>query len=118
MRFFRESCRFLCLPLAMLMFLVSAPLFGAQAALIGSDQVQNRSSLGLTGIGTFHIAIDNDIKPGQDVQVRVTNKEGGDVECAKAKRGVMNSICSTGRPLECSSELVGVELRLARFFAK
>ena len=39
MRFFRESCRFLCLPLAVLMFLVSAPLFGAQAALIGSDQV-------------------------------------------------------------------------------
>ena len=39
MRFFRESCRFLCLPLAVLMFVVSAPLFGAQAALIGSDQV-------------------------------------------------------------------------------
>jgi hypothetical protein len=39
MRFFRESCRFLCMPLAVLMFVVSAPLFGAQAALIGSDQV-------------------------------------------------------------------------------
>jgi hypothetical protein len=39
MRFFRESCRFLCVPLAALMFLVSAPWFSAQAALIGSDQV-------------------------------------------------------------------------------
>jgi aconitate hydratase len=34
----------------------------------------------LTGLGTFHIDIGNDIKPGQDVKVRVTNKEGGDVE--------------------------------------
>jgi aconitate hydratase len=41
---------------------------------------QNRSSLGLTGIGTFEITIGNDIKPGQDVKVRVTNKEGADVE--------------------------------------
>jgi hypothetical protein len=39
MRFFRESCRFLCVPLAALMFLASAPWFSAQAALIGSDQV-------------------------------------------------------------------------------
>src|SRR5688572_26886789 len=41
---------------------------------------QNRSSLGLTGIGTFEIEIGDDLKPLQDVKVRVTNKEGGDVE--------------------------------------
>jgi aconitate hydratase len=41
---------------------------------------QNRSSLGLTGIGTFEIEIGDDLKPMQDVKVRVTNKEGGDVE--------------------------------------
>jgi aconitate hydratase len=41
---------------------------------------QNRSSLGLTGLGTFEISIDQDIKPGQDVKVRVMNKEGADVE--------------------------------------
>jgi hypothetical protein len=39
MRFFRESCRFLCLPLAALMLLVSAPYVTAQAALVTSDQV-------------------------------------------------------------------------------
>lgn len=39
MRFFRESCRFLCLPLAALMLLVSAPLSTVQAALVGTDQV-------------------------------------------------------------------------------
>ena len=39
MRFFRESCRFLCMPLAALMLLVSAPLFTVQAALVTSDQV-------------------------------------------------------------------------------
>jgi hypothetical protein len=39
MRFFRESCRFLCMPLAALMLVVSAPLFTVQAALVTSDQV-------------------------------------------------------------------------------
>jgi hypothetical protein len=39
MRFFRESCRFLCVPLAALMLVVSAPLFTVQAALVTSDQV-------------------------------------------------------------------------------
>ncbi len=39
MRFFRESCRFLCLPLAVLMVLVSAPLFTVKAALITTDQI-------------------------------------------------------------------------------
>jgi hypothetical protein len=40
MRFFRESCRFLCLPLAALMLLVSAPWSTTvQAALVTTDQV-------------------------------------------------------------------------------
>lgn len=39
MRFFRESCRFLCLPLAALMLLVSAPLSTVKAALVTTDQV-------------------------------------------------------------------------------
>jgi aconitate hydratase len=41
---------------------------------------QNRSSLGLTGLGTFEIEIGNDLSPGQDVKVRVTNREGDPVE--------------------------------------
>jgi ABC-type multidrug transport system fused ATPase/permease subunit len=41
---------------------------------------QNRSSLGLTGIGAFEIFIDESLKPGQDVRVRVTNREGDPVE--------------------------------------
>jgi uncharacterized protein DUF6627 len=39
MRFFRESCRFLCLPLAALMILVSAPLTAVHAALVTTDEV-------------------------------------------------------------------------------
>jgi aconitate hydratase len=41
---------------------------------------QSRSSLGLTGVGTFEIFIDNDLQPGQDVRVKVTNREGDPVE--------------------------------------
>jgi aconitate hydratase len=41
---------------------------------------QTRSSLGLTGIGTFDIDVNDDLKPGQDVKVRVTNREGDPVE--------------------------------------
>jgi len=41
---------------------------------------QNRSSLGLTGTGTFEILIDDNLKPMQDVTVRVTNREGGPIE--------------------------------------
>ena len=37
---------------------------------------QNRSSLGLTGLGTFAIQIDDGLKPNQDVKVRVTSREG------------------------------------------
>jgi len=40
MRFFRESCRFLCLPLAALMLVVSAPWSTTvQAALVTTEQV-------------------------------------------------------------------------------
>jgi len=40
MRFFRESCRFLCLPLAALILVVSAPWSTTvQAALVTTDQV-------------------------------------------------------------------------------
>ena len=40
MRFFRESCRFLCLPLTALMLVVSAPWSTTvQAALVTTDQV-------------------------------------------------------------------------------
>jgi aconitate hydratase len=41
---------------------------------------QNRSSLGLTGTGTFEILIDDQLKPMQDVTVRVTNREGDPIE--------------------------------------
>jgi aconitate hydratase len=41
---------------------------------------QNRSSLGLTGMGTFDIEIPADLKPLQDIKVRVVTKEGGPVE--------------------------------------
>ena len=41
---------------------------------------QNRSSLGLTGLGTFEIEIGEDLKPLQDVNIRVTNREGDPVE--------------------------------------
>ncbi|MGH6893853.1 MAG: PA2779 family protein [Dongiaceae bacterium] len=39
MRFFRESCRLLCLPLAVLMVLVSAPLSSVKAAMVTTEQV-------------------------------------------------------------------------------
>ena len=41
---------------------------------------QSRSTLGLTGIGTYDIEISESLKPGQDVKVRVTNREGPPVE--------------------------------------
>ncbi|HXV25711.1 MAG TPA: PA2779 family protein [Alphaproteobacteria bacterium] len=45
MRFFRESCRFLCLPLAALMLLVSMPWsISAHAALVTTDQVVSDSA--------------------------------------------------------------------------
>ncbi len=45
MRFFRESCRFLCRPLAVLVLLVSMPWsISAQAALVTTDQVVTSSA--------------------------------------------------------------------------
>jgi aconitate hydratase len=41
---------------------------------------QTRASLGLTGVGTFDIQVGDDLKPLQDVTVRVTNREGEPVE--------------------------------------
>ncbi|MDP9172804.1 MAG: aconitate hydratase AcnA [Planctomycetota bacterium] len=41
---------------------------------------QNRSTLGLTGSGTFDILVDNGVKPKQDIVVRYTSKEGPSVE--------------------------------------
>jgi aconitate hydratase len=37
---------------------------------------QSRTSLGLTGTGTFEILVGDDLKPLQEVTVRVTNREG------------------------------------------
>ncbi len=41
---------------------------------------QNRSSLGLTGLGTWEIFVDNNLKPGQDARVRVTYTDQDPVE--------------------------------------
>ncbi|MGH7214200.1 MAG: aconitate hydratase AcnA [Tepidisphaeraceae bacterium] len=41
---------------------------------------QSRSSLGLTGLGTFEFEFGDNLEPGQDLKVRVTNREGEPVE--------------------------------------
>jgi aconitate hydratase len=41
---------------------------------------QNRSTLGLTGTGTFTIAVPPDLKPGQDIYVTSTSQDGPPVE--------------------------------------
>jgi aconitate hydratase len=41
---------------------------------------QNRSTLGLTGLGAFEILVDDGLQPMQDVKVRVTNREGEPIE--------------------------------------
>jgi len=53
---------------------------------------QNRSSLGLTGTGTFEIQIDDTLKPMQDVKVRVTGREGEPVE--------FTAVCRIDTPVE------------------
>ncbi|HSV14516.1 MAG TPA: aconitate hydratase AcnA, partial [Tepidisphaeraceae bacterium] len=53
---------------------------------------QSRSSLGLTGVGTFDIQISDEISPLQDVQVRVTSREGEPVE--------FTTICRIDTPVE------------------
>jgi aconitate hydratase len=47
---------------------------------------QNRSSLGITGIGTFDIEIPAELKPGMDIKVRVKSKEGEPIEFATTCR--------------------------------
>jgi aconitate hydratase len=41
---------------------------------------QSRSSLGLTGLGTFDIEIPADLKPLQDIKVHVVTREGGPMD--------------------------------------
>jgi aconitate hydratase len=53
---------------------------------------QTRSSLGLTGHGIFEIQVGDDLKPLQDVKVRVQTKEGGTVE--------FNAVCRIDTPVE------------------
>ena len=53
---------------------------------------QGRSSLGLTGTGTFDIQVDDTLKPGQEVKVRVTNREGPPVE--------FTTVCRIDTPVE------------------
>jgi len=53
---------------------------------------QNRSSLGLTGTGTFEIFIDDGLKPMQEVKVRVTGREGEPVE--------FTAVCRIDTPVE------------------
>ncbi|HZN66709.1 MAG TPA: aconitate hydratase [Tepidisphaeraceae bacterium] len=53
---------------------------------------QNRSSLGLTGVGTFDIEVGDDLRPLQEVKVRVTNREGDPVE--------FTAICRIDTPVE------------------
>ena len=53
---------------------------------------QNRSSLGLTGVGTFEIEIGDDLKPLQEVKVRATYAEGDPVE--------FTCVCRIDTPVE------------------
>jgi aconitate hydratase len=53
---------------------------------------QNRASLGLTGTGTFEIFVNEDLKPLQEVKVRVTNREAGPVE--------FSAVCRIDTPVE------------------
>jgi aconitate hydratase len=53
---------------------------------------QNRSSLGITGIGTFDIEVGDDLRPLAEVKVRVTNREGDPVE--------FTAICRIDTPVE------------------
>jgi aconitate hydratase len=53
---------------------------------------QNRASLGLTGLGTFEIIVGDDLKPLQEVKVRVTDREGGPVE--------FTALCRIDTPVE------------------
>jgi len=53
---------------------------------------QNRASLGLNGLGTFEILIGDDLRPLQEVKVRVTGREGDPVE--------FTTLCRIDTPVE------------------
>ena len=53
---------------------------------------QSRSSLGLTGMGTFDIELGDDLKPLQEVNVRVVTREGVPLE--------FTAICRIDTPVE------------------
>jgi aconitate hydratase len=53
---------------------------------------QNRASLGLTGTGFFEIDIPQDLKPGQEIKVKVTNPEGQPLE--------FTTVCRIDTPVE------------------
>jgi aconitate hydratase len=53
---------------------------------------QNRSSLGLTGTGTFSIEVPADLKPKQEIKVTVTGREGPPVE--------FMAVCRIDTPVE------------------
>jgi aconitate hydratase len=53
---------------------------------------QNRASLGLTGTGTFEIFVNDDLKPLQEIKVRVANREGDPVE--------FSTVCRIDTPVE------------------
>ena len=53
---------------------------------------ETRASLGLTGLETFEILIGDDLKPLQEVKVRVTNREGAPME--------FMTICRIDTPVE------------------
>ena len=53
---------------------------------------QTRSSLGLTGMGVFDIELDDDLKPLQEVKVRVVTREGGPLE--------FTAVCRIDTPVE------------------
>ena len=53
---------------------------------------QTRSSLGLTGMGTFDIELGDDLKPLQEVKVRVVTREGGPLE--------FTAVCRIDTPVE------------------
>jgi aconitate hydratase len=53
---------------------------------------QNRASLGLDGTGTYEIEVGADLKPLQEIKVRVTNREGATQEFA--------AVCRIDTPVE------------------
>jgi aconitate hydratase len=53
---------------------------------------ETRLSLGLTGLETFEIVIGDDVKPLQELKIRLTNREGGPLE--------FTTLCRIDTPVE------------------